>query len=273
MSLVYLSRRRVELGEWTMTATVDGSTVTGFQIAPGDYYLNSAQSATSLCEAIHDALNTAFPSDSFQVTWSSTTGLLTIACITLAGNWAVTFNETTFRRWVGWGATGGWSSTSTSSQTSTEVCQGVIFASSGRAEFARRPIQFGLRQEDSISGAVAQISTGAEFRTASWAHKFEPDTYSASPLKSGTWDPVFGSFPETENTRPWTWMDFFRHHGGPYGAGQPFRVYADPGFSIADAEDTYTLLNATPFAPAPTFESSVAAWTVKIDAKTWVESA
>lgn len=255
-----LSRRRVDLEEWSITGAVNGSgTLTGY-LAPGNYYLDSPTAAESLVTAIDTCLETTFSTGNFTCAYDLVTGKITTTCTNLAGVWTMTFNETSFRNWVGWGASGGWSGVAGGAQTSAEVCQGVIFAESERKGLKRRPKEYGVSIEKAIQGPPSIVSHGGTFRIPKWMHEFELDSFVASPLSSGTWNAGAGL-----TNRPWAWEDFFDHHASLSQAGQPFRVY-DAGAALSAYEDEYFLVNAGKFDPEPRSEETWFYWVVPIEA-------
>lgn len=256
----YLSRRRVLSGEWTMTGTVDGVGPTVMTIPAGYYYLDSTTASESLVAQIDTLLEANFGAENFTCTWSSTTGGITVACQTLAGTWALSFNETSFSDWTG--MQGGWAASANATQLGPNVCQGVIFTGSGRATFPGILRETSGATVISESGKVAHIGSSSTRYRSSWQHGFEAYTGVISPYESGTWarEPTY--------VTAWCWADFWAHHAS---TGEPFR-YHGPGVAVGSHEDTYVLdgKSYTEFAPTRVEDASDRYWQVRLEVAKFV---
>jgi hypothetical protein len=263
---VLLSRRRVITGEWSMDATDTdhGGGVHTLAIPAGEYYLDSDVPGESLCTVMDTLLDVAFGPDTFTVAYDLTTGKITWTIAGLAGTWSVAFNEDSFAKWVGFAAAGGgWGATAVATQVSTNACRGAIHTRSGRSMFRHEPMETGYYQRRAMSGKVASVSTDATLYTGNWQHDFEPEVFSAAPLESGCWDAL-------GTVVPWTWSDFFAHHGSMAQSVQPFHFYEDPTAGIASYEQAWVLANAKNFDPAPFEESNFYHWIVPLEVSRYV---
>lgn len=252
-----LSRFRVVAGAWTMDATIDAVNVNNIAIAAGTYYLDSATAAESLCAAIDAALEAAFAGEDFTVTYSTTTGKITIACTTLAGVWSITFDQQAFADAVGWGSTLGFGPVAGGSQVAPEVAQYAIFAGSGRQQWKGLDSEIPNAHGKSSAGVTSGVGSSNEAFGGSWLHGFERLDAQASPLESGTKD-------DASAVRPWVWADFFKHHRT---FRHPFRLYAAAGDAIADYEEELVLRGKSlgPFAPQPLEDGSWYFWQVALE--------
>lgn len=251
MAPVYLSRTRIETGDWTASVSVDGSAQT-LTIPGGTYYLDSDTAAESLRQAIADGLEALYPAKAFTVTWSTTTGKFTFAIDALATTWSLDCNQVEFAAWLGYRSTAkGWSASASLSRTSTDPCAGVIFADSERTNFEGFTRNYQVGSVSTQSGIVAQVSTGSIYRTSSWDHEFEPELYSSSPLASGVRYASIVDGTGGTATNVWRWEDFFDHHSA-YHAGEPFKYFYSAGVTIDAFEDEYVLVDRSIKAFSPT---------------------
>lgn len=266
---LYMSRRRVEDGEWTMTLTVDGDAGT-ITIPAGTYYHDDDATASSLVKTIDSLLEAEYGAENFATAFDPLTGKITLEVTSaLAGTWECTFNQDSLALWCGWGITGGWAATATKVQTSEEVCQGLIYALSGRSKYPGRRRHFSARQRATLAGDTATIAAGVINIETSWSHENELERFQSSPvLASGTWDEAFDEAEEDIGTvNPWCWQDFFEHHCAAAQAGEPFRVYVTPAIAAADIgkfQGPYILTSVDAFAPGMGDEESTYWWVVQL---------
>lgn len=261
-SPLYLSRFRVVAGAWTMDATIDAVNVNNIAIAAGTYYLDSPTASESLCAAIDAALEAAFAGEDFTVTYSTTTGKITIACTTLAGVWSLSFDQQAFADAIGWGSTLGFGPVAGASQVAPEVAQYAIFAGSGRALWSGMESEIPNAAGKSSAGVTSGVGSENESFAGSWLHGFERQVAVASPLESGTKD-------DAGTVRPWVWADFFKHHRT---YRHPFRLYTAAGDAIGSYEDTLVLRDKSlgPFAPQPLEEGSWYFWQVPLEVDRYI---
>ncbi len=224
----YLSRFR--LTGALIDATVDTVNHNDIPIPDGLYYLDSATAAESLAAAIDAALEGAYATEDFTVTYSTTTGKFTFSCTTLAGNWALTF-KSTLGTIVGYGAGGGSGPAAGAAQVATNLAQYAIFAGSGRSSWEGRESDVPNVGHRSTSGKTFGVGSANELFAASWLHAHERAAAQTSPLESGTRD-------DADAVDPWVWQDFFRHHRQTH---HPFRFYEAAGAAINAYEDVYKL--------------------------------
>ncbi len=239
----YLSRRVVTANEFYLTATVDGGGPFSCTVDAGTYYLDG-NSTDSLVGAVDAALEAGVAGENFTVTYSTTTGKVSIACTTLAITWTVTFGSTALRDWLGF--TTGWAGSGASPQTGTNIAQGQLFAGSARAKYKR------IRGRDqsflcASSGLGASVSSGDKRYSFEWVHGFEPGS-GAAVTGSGTLD-------DAGTVVPWTWEDFMDYH---IESGQPFRYYASAGTAVLSYSDTFELNEKSrgEFSPEPVEDGS-----------------
>lgn len=257
-SPLYLSRFRVVANTLGVSGTVDAQAVGITYIPAGLYYLDSPTAAESLVSALDSVLESMFtaPNEDFTVAFSTTTGLVTIACTTLAATWSLTFNQA-LADLIGWGSTLGFGLVAGGSQVSPELASHCIFAGSGRQQWPGLASEIPNAHGKSSAGVTSGVGSQNESFSGAWLHGFERFTAQASPLESGTKD-------DAGAVRPWVWADFFKHHRT---FRHPFRLYAAAGDAIASYEDEFVLRGKSlgPFAPAMLEDGSWYFWQVPLE--------
>lgn len=255
----YQSRIVLAANEWGANVTVDATTKAVY-LPAGTYYLDSSTAAESLTQAMEDALEdavTGFAGEGFTIDFVKATGHTTIRCSTVsASDFDWVWLSDAYRDAMGF--TAGFTNVGTTTQTSTNIAQFVLYAGSGRTSY-RREFHNDNRYRMASSGRSASVGNTTELRAWSWSHNFEPLTATTSPvLASGTMD-------EDSSVLPWTWEDFFLYHKS---TGQPFRMWEDPSDSLADYSYGHDIeLNEKsrgPFTPQPTEDNSDRYFTVQM---------
>ncbi len=245
---VYLSRVMLGAAEWGATFNVDGVPLPIY-VPAGAYYIDE------LTTAWEDQAEAEFVGESFSIDFDLATGKTSIRCSTVAASdFDLTWLSDEFRDWMGFA--GNFSNVGTTTQTATNIAQGVIFAGSGRKSY-RRERDNDNRYRRASSGRSASVGNSDVLYDWSWVHEFEPLTATTSPvLASGTLD-------EAGTVVPWTWEDFFAYHKR---TGQPFRLYESSADSLSEYLYGFALeLNTKsrgPFAPTPTEDNSDRYFTV-----------
>jgi len=259
---MYLSRIRVPANTWSITATIDGVTDTVY-IAAGNYYLDGT-SAESLCQAVDDALESGWAAENFTVGHSTTTGMISIACTTLAGTWAVAFDQLAFANAMGYAmAGGGWAATATTPQVSDVLPTLQLFAGSGRSAYPGLLYRTSGATVIAESGVTAHVGSGIARQFSSWEHGFEAYTGASSPLESGVWAADAGAL--------WTWADFWLHH---VSTGQPFRYFSSTGLAATAYDDEFVFDGKMyqEFSPQRVEEGSDRYWKVGFDVAIYQEA-
>ncbi len=245
---VYLSRVVLAPNEWGATFNVDGVS-NDIYVPAGAYYIDE------ITTAWEDEAEDVYAGESFTIDFSLTTGKTSIRCSTVAASdFDLTWLSTSFRDWMGF--TAGFSNVGTTTQTATNIAQGVLFAGSGRKSY-RRKRHNDNRYRRASSGRSAGVGSADVLYDWTWLHEFEPLTAATSPvLASGTLD-------EAGTVVPWTWEDFFAYHKR---TSQPFRLYESSADSLSAYLYGHALeLNAEsrgPFEPKPTEDDSDRYFTV-----------
>ena len=213
----YQSRFLVEDNDLRFDAVVTGTADPDnavIEVPPGYYFIHSDVAAESLITAIDTALETAYPASDFTVTFSISTGIITIAIA--AGTMSVAWNTgvygTRFRNLLGYGADWG----PLASKSGIFVAQQLIYAASaGFTDDFREGREKTVAAKRAESGAVAKIWKSDSRYDLDYTHEFERAAASSSPLYSGCYD-------REGTVVPFAWEDFIDQC-----AGEPFRVYED----------------------------------------------
>lgn len=230
---MYLLPKILATNEWRCDVTVDavGPITITFPVQTLFCYFNDVPGGDpdfhSIATVFDGLLEAAFtaPDETFTVTYDVNTGKFTIACSTgnITIDWVTGTYGTGLRNWLGFT---GSSTGSAASHTSTNVARGVIFASSGRTNFAQTPLESVGTSNRAQSGLVAGLSAVNPLASAveemEYEHQHEPRDQGGSPYASGTWD-VNASF------TPWTWADAWLHLS--QNRGLPLRVYTETSSS------------------------------------------
>lgn len=215
-----------------VTGTIDPDNAV-IEIPPGYYFIHSDVAAESLIRALETALETAYPNSLFTVSFSISTGIITIAIN--AGTMSVAWNTgvygTRFRDLLGYGADWG----PLASKSGIQLAQGLIYAASrGFTNDMREGREKTVAAKRAESGAVAKIFKSGSRYDLDYTHEFERAVASSSPLYSGCYD-------REGTVVPWAWEDLI-----DACAGEPFRVYEDAATDgIGDYLGTFDLQEAS----------------------------
>lgn len=256
----YKSRFTVTANTLLVDGTVDATPGTPTYVAAGTYYLDSATSAESFRVALDNALEAAFGAENFTVTFDLDTGKFAIQCTSLAGTWAIAFNQA-LADLLGWGATLGFPLQAGGTATAPEIAQYQIFADSGRSNWKGYASDVAGADGRSGSGVSSGVGSPDVLYDGMWTHAHEPELLIASPLASGTRD-------DAGTQRPWTWMDFMDHHRA---TRQPFRYYDGTGLTLLQYEKVLKLAGKSTkkFTPDTQEPGSRRYWIVDLEVEEW----